>query len=144
MIYLPLSHPCPVNNLNKVIDLPISLRWSPFFDCLCPLSGMNRDCLSRKCSAIVKSKRFVFPFKKSISFPFVETHSHCGGLSENFPLQLMYLNSWSPVGGAVWGGPRGSSAFLEELHYHWQLTLRCHSLIPPPVLSLSSLLWLKL
>lgn len=26
----------------------------------------------------------------------------CGGLHEKCPHELMYLNTWSPVGGAVW------------------------------------------
>ena len=32
---------------------------------------------------------------------------NCGGLDENAPLRLMYLNSWFPVGGTVWEGLGG-------------------------------------
>lgn len=45
-------------------------------------------------------------------------NSVCGGLNENGPLRLTYLNVWSPVGGTVWEGS-GRVVFLEVCH--WKL-----------------------
>lgn len=41
-----------------------------------------------------------------------------GGLNENVPHGLLYLNALSPVGGAVWGHLGGVD--LEEIH-HWEV-----------------------
>lgn len=41
-----------------------------------------------------------------------------GGLNENGPNELMYLNTWYPVGGTVWEGLEG--VFLLEEMRHWR------------------------
>jgi hypothetical protein len=38
------------------------------------------------------------------------------GINEHVPHRLGCLNTWSPVGSAVWGG-LGETAFLEEVCY---------------------------
>ena len=40
-----------------------------------------------------------------------------GGLNENGPNELRYLNTWYPVGGTVWEGLEG--VFLLEEMRHW-------------------------
>lgn len=40
-----------------------------------------------------------------------------GGLTENDPNKLIYLNPWYPVDGTVWEGLEGVF-LLEEMH-HW-------------------------
>ena len=57
----------------------------------------------------------------------------CGGLSENGPHRLMYLNTWSSIGGTVWEGLVGV-ALLEEMYY-WEWVLRFQELVTSPVSS---------
>lgn len=54
-----------------------------------------------------------------------------GGLSENSPHGLLYLNTCSPVGRAVWEG-LGSMALLEEMRHRGQ-ALRFQKPMPIPV-----------
>lgn len=54
----------------------------------------------------------------------------CGGLNENVSHGLMYLSTWSPVGGTVWKGV--GVVLLEEAVYPGGWTLRSH---PFPVFS---------
>lgn len=42
---------------------------------------------------------------------------HYGGLNENCPHVLIYLNAWSPVGGSIWER-LGGVASLEEVCYY--------------------------
>lgn len=34
-------------------------------------------------------------------------YEHCGGLNEDGPQRVIYLNTWSPVGGTSWEGLGG-------------------------------------
>lgn len=43
----------------------------------------------------------------------VVTVKNCSGLNENVHSRLVHLNTWSPVGGAIWR----STALPEEVHY---------------------------
>ena len=57
--------------------------------------------------------------------------NRCGGLNENSPHRLIYLNTWSPVGRTVLEGLE-SMALLEEV-CHWGWALRFQKPMPGPV-----------
>ena len=48
----------------------------------------------------------------------------CGGLNENCPQRLMYLNTWSPVGGNIWEGLGGVVLLEEVCHWGWDLRFK--------------------
>jgi hypothetical protein len=52
--------------------------------------------------------------------------------------RLIYLNTWSSVGGTLWEGLEGV-ALLEEV-CHWKWGLRFQKLMPLPISALSLLL----
>lgn len=41
----------------------------------------------------------------------------CGDLNKNVPHRARYLNTWSPIGGAVWGVLEGLTLMEEVLHW---------------------------
>lgn len=63
-----------------------------------------------------------------------------GSLNEHGIRWLVCLNIWLPVGGTVWEA-LGGVVLLEEA-CHWEWALRCKSLLPSPMNSVSCL-WIK-
>lgn len=84
-----------------------ALPSSPMCQCTASLPGLpfpNLSCccinsLTRAGSPGFNSNRFCRR-KERLSLP--SQHGH-GGLNENGPHRLRSLNTWPPVGGAIWG-----------------------------------------
>lgn len=51
-------------------------------------------------------------------------NSNCGGLNENDPHQLIYLNACSPVSGTAWEGLGGVVLLEKVCHREWALSFQ--------------------
>jgi hypothetical protein len=52
-------------------------------------------------------------YKKNALICLKDTHIHSGGLNDNGPHRIMFLNAWSPICGTDWEGLGGCMALLE-------------------------------